>query len=162
MCTSTTGISPEPDSVRISWDHTIPGSSFTVLNTTDRFQTGRFCWQTSPSDSSNLPYSFIISAKDNACPINAVTLRTFRIRVSSTSGVSRNQIKSLSIYPNPSQNRITRNKELDQITIYDILGNKIGEFKNTTHLDISQWKSGVYVFIGVLGKTKYMSRFIVE
>jgi len=41
----------------------------------------RFCWTPPPSMASNLPYYFIVTAKDRACPIPARTTRSFSVIV---------------------------------------------------------------------------------
>jgi len=72
---------PAPDTVTISWNKGIPGATFTVTNPTARLQTGRFCWTPGAGQASNLPYSFTVTARDDACPLNAVSVRAFRIKV---------------------------------------------------------------------------------
>lgn len=72
---------PDPDTVTASWNHGIPGASFTILNPTARLQTGRFCWTPTLGQANDLPYSFTVTARDDACPINATSVRAFRVRV---------------------------------------------------------------------------------
>ncbi|MFY0644500.1 MAG: hypothetical protein JXR19_08540, partial [Bacteroidia bacterium] len=73
--------SPPPDTVRVSWNRGIPGATFTITNPTARLQTGRFCWTPQIGQASDLPYTFTVTARDNACPLNAVTVRSFRVKV---------------------------------------------------------------------------------
>jgi gliding motility-associated-like protein len=70
-----------PDTVTNSWNRGIPGATYTIINPTDRLQTGRFCWTPGANTASDLPYSFTVTARDNACPLNAVSVRAFRVRV---------------------------------------------------------------------------------
>ena len=72
---------PAPDSVKISWNRGIPGATFTVTNPTARLQTGRFCWTPGIGQASQLPYTFTVTARDDACPLNAVSVRAFRVKV---------------------------------------------------------------------------------
>ncbi len=72
---------PDPDTVIIKWNRGIPGATFTVVNPTALHQTGRFCWTPPPGSASDLPYSFTVTARDNACPLNAVTVRAFTVLV---------------------------------------------------------------------------------
>lgn len=72
---------PDPDTVTISWNHGIPGATFTTLDPTARLQTGRFCWTPTLGQANDLPYSFTVTARDNACPVNAISSRGFRVRV---------------------------------------------------------------------------------
>ncbi len=74
-------VAPDPDTVKVTWNRGIPGASFTVINPTARLQTGQFCWTPQIGQASDLPYSFTVTARDNACPLNAVTVRSFRVRV---------------------------------------------------------------------------------
>ncbi|MCB9245852.1 MAG: gliding motility-associated C-terminal domain-containing protein [Flavobacteriales bacterium] len=72
---------PDPDTVTIKWNRGIPGATFTVVNPTARLQTGRFCWTPPVGSASDLPYSFTVTARDDACPLNAVTVRSFQVLV---------------------------------------------------------------------------------
>ena len=72
---------PPPDTVKISWNGGIPGATFTVANPNVLNQTGRFCWTPPEGSASNLPYTFTVTAKDDACPLNAVSVRAFRVTV---------------------------------------------------------------------------------
>jgi gliding motility-associated-like protein len=72
---------PAPDTVKVSWNRGIPGATFSVINPTARLQTGQFCWTPGVDQASDLPYAFTVTARDNACPLNAVTVRSFRITV---------------------------------------------------------------------------------
>ncbi|MCB9262029.1 MAG: gliding motility-associated C-terminal domain-containing protein [Flavobacteriales bacterium] len=72
---------PDPDTVTISWNRGIPGASFTVINPTAINQSGRFCWTPPIGSASTIPYTYTVTARDNACPLNAVTVRAFQIIV---------------------------------------------------------------------------------
>ena len=82
--------SPPPDTVTIKWNRGIPGATFTVINPTARLQTGRFCWTPGLNQASDLPYTFTVTARDNACPLNAVTVRSFRVKVKHRARADRN------------------------------------------------------------------------
>ncbi len=82
--------SPMPDTVKISWNRGIPAASFSVINPTARLQTGRFCWTPKSGDASNLPYAFTATARDNHCPLNAVTTRRFFVSVMAKAEVNVN------------------------------------------------------------------------
>ncbi|MFY0644499.1 MAG: hypothetical protein JXR19_08535, partial [Bacteroidia bacterium] len=81
---------PDPDTVKISWNRGIPGATFTVTNPTARLQTGQFCWTPQIGQASDLPYTFTVTARDNACPLNAVTVRSFRVKVKPKAVAERN------------------------------------------------------------------------
>ena len=73
---------PAADTVTLTWNAGIPTASFTIIDPKARLQTGRFCWTPQEGQASDLPYNFTVTARDNACPNNATTTRSFRIRVS--------------------------------------------------------------------------------
>ncbi|MCB0735104.1 MAG: T9SS type A sorting domain-containing protein [Bacteroidetes bacterium] len=72
---------PDPDTVTMKWSRGIPAANFTIVNPNALHQTGRFCWTPTPGQGSKLPYSFVVTARDNACPMNAVVQRAFTIEV---------------------------------------------------------------------------------
>jgi hypothetical protein len=72
---------PAPDTTKLSWNGAISGASFYVLSDTVLHQKGRFCWTPPVGSSRSWPYSFVATVKDNACPVNAVTFRSFQVRV---------------------------------------------------------------------------------
>lgn len=81
------------DTVTIGWDRGIPDASFTVANQGKlKREIGRFCW-TPSSYSPNKPHRFVVTAKDNSCPVNGISQRVFTIYVSdsSNSGVAFSQ-----------------------------------------------------------------------
>jgi gliding motility-associated-like protein len=81
---------PPPDTVTATWNRGIPGATFSIINPTARLQTGRFCWTPPKGSASDLPYTFTVTARDNACPLNAVTVRSFRVTVKHTAEANRN------------------------------------------------------------------------
>ncbi|PCJ63114.1 MAG: hypothetical protein COA58_16515, partial [Bacteroidetes bacterium] len=72
---------PAPDSVKLTWNGGIPGGSFSIINPSALIQAGQFCWTPGAGTASDLPYSFTVTARDDACPLNAVSVRSFRVRV---------------------------------------------------------------------------------
>ncbi|MFT5723384.1 MAG: hypothetical protein ACI9JN_000494 [Bacteroidia bacterium] len=72
---------PNPDSVTIKWNRGIPGASFTVINAKALNQSARFCWTPKVGAASKLPYTFVVTARDNFCPLNGVSSRAFSIFV---------------------------------------------------------------------------------
>ncbi|MCF8428238.1 MAG: hypothetical protein K9H61_08125, partial [Bacteroidia bacterium] len=80
------------DTTDINWNNPAQlvanGATFVKLyNPVNRGITGpkkdsvRFCWTPPASMASNLPYYFVLTAKDRACPIPARTTRSFSILV---------------------------------------------------------------------------------
>jgi gliding motility-associated-like protein len=78
VCTSD---KDKDDTVTIGWNAGIPGATFTVINKGDKRETGRFCWTPSEAQVSKFPYTFVVNAKDNACPVNGFSARSFQIVV---------------------------------------------------------------------------------
>ncbi|MFT5480277.1 MAG: hypothetical protein ACI9NN_001244, partial [Bacteroidia bacterium] len=72
---------PMPDTVSLKWNRAIPGAGFTILNPGARHQTGRFCWIPTEADVSELPHSFVLTARDNSCPFPASVQRAINITV---------------------------------------------------------------------------------
>ncbi len=72
---------PPPDSITLTWNAGIKGATFTINNNKAREKRATFCWTPQEKDVSDIPYSFIVKAQDNHCPINAVANRIFTIVV---------------------------------------------------------------------------------
>jgi gliding motility-associated-like protein len=69
------------DTVKIAWNKGIPRAVFTNNNGAVKFASGQVCWTPTENDVSTVPYTFTITAKDNACPLSGVTVRGFSIYV---------------------------------------------------------------------------------
>lgn len=71
-----------PDSVKLSWTGgNMKGATYTIVNPNERLQKVKFCWTPKESDVSDISYSFSITAKDNSCPMNSVTTKTYLVKV---------------------------------------------------------------------------------
>ena len=75
------GISQTPDTTTLTWNKGIVGASFSIINPTARLRTARVCWTPKIGQASTLPYNFTITAKDQACPRPAITIRGYSIIV---------------------------------------------------------------------------------
>jgi gliding motility-associated-like protein len=72
------------DSVRLTWNRGIPAGTFTSSfghSPSPKKQKGTFCWTPTDDDVSNNPYYFTVSARDDACPINANTTKAYSVTV---------------------------------------------------------------------------------
>ena len=78
------------DTITISWNNAIPGATWTTTNGQSKHPTGTLTWTPGNSQVSSLPYTFTVTAKDNACPISALYTQAYQI----------------TIKPNPSANII--------------------------------------------------------
>lgn len=83
--------SPPPDTVTLEWDSAMAqlGATFTILDTTARLQTGRFCFTPSEDMVSTIPYMFSVTARDNRGYYGGLASRVFSVRV-------KPQVKALS------------------------------------------------------------------
>ncbi|MFM9944077.1 MAG: PKD domain-containing protein, partial [Bacteroidia bacterium] len=70
-----------PDTVDLTWNRGIPGATFTILDPKARLQKGKFCWTPKKNQASDLPYTFTVTARDNACPRNAITVKSYSVKV---------------------------------------------------------------------------------
>ena len=70
-----------PDTVRLTWNRGIPGATFTIVDPKERLQRGKFCWTPKKNQASDLPYTFTVTARDNSCPRNAVTVKSYSVKV---------------------------------------------------------------------------------
>jgi gliding motility-associated-like protein len=72
------------DTVRLTWNKAIPNATFTTAFGTggnSKKHRGTFCWTPTDDDVSSNPYYFTVSARDDACPINANTTKAYSITV---------------------------------------------------------------------------------
>lgn len=67
------------DTVTLSWNNAIPGATFNVPNKSTKRPTGTFCWK--PTQARTYPYYFVVNAKDNSCPVNGRSNKSFAIHV---------------------------------------------------------------------------------
>ncbi|HYG15632.1 MAG TPA: PKD domain-containing protein, partial [Bacteroidia bacterium] len=69
------------DTVKISWNRGIPRATFAHTNGAKRLATGSVCWTPGDADVSSTPYTFTITAKDDACPLAGQSIKAFSITV---------------------------------------------------------------------------------
>ena len=72
---------PKADSVTIKWNRGIPDATFTVVDPKEIHQRARFCWRPKIGEASSLPYTFVVTARDDYCPTNGITSQAFSIYV---------------------------------------------------------------------------------
>src|SRR5574343_32670 len=70
-----------PDTVDMTWNYAIKGATFRILDTASREKEAEFCWTQKIGDARNQAYSFAVTAKDDACPRPAYTIKGFNIKV---------------------------------------------------------------------------------
>ncbi len=70
------------DTVTFSWNNAIPKAKFeTGYKSNSIKQYFNFCWQTDSNDVRREPYSFSVTAEDNACPIIGKCAKSFTIYI---------------------------------------------------------------------------------
>lgn len=77
------------DTINLTWNYGIPNATFNIGNpyftsmNQDFFSVreAEICWQTQKGDGRDNPYTFTVTARDNACPRNAITSKSFTITV---------------------------------------------------------------------------------
>ena len=69
----------------------------------------------------------------------------------------------VTIYPNPSSNFITIKciNVIDKVELFNTTGYKISEYLNTTDIDISNFKSGIY-FLKIYSKGEKTFKKIIK
>ncbi|HCS20216.1 MAG TPA: hypothetical protein DIW47_06580 [Bacteroidetes bacterium] len=72
------------DTVRITWNRGIKGATFTHNSGSVKHAEGEVCWTPTKNDISNIPYTFTITARDDACPLAGQSVRAFSIFVRET------------------------------------------------------------------------------
>lgn len=91
------GVQPWKDTIDLTWNQGLPGATFEVGDPYFVFNNGityamrevEICWQTKLGDGRESPYLFTITARDRACPRNAVSSRGYAIRVKRTAYADR-------------------------------------------------------------------------
>lgn len=78
------------DTVSLKWDPgNLNGATFKLLDSGSR-PVLQVCWKPTASKTGALPYSFSVTAKDDACPIPGKTTRVYRFKVHPGYGVNYN------------------------------------------------------------------------
>lgn len=101
--------------------------------------------------------------------VNSRTLSAYNFSFEVSQNGALEELWSFTIYPNPATNkfRITTKQPLQdaQVAVFDILGKQV--YVNTlnsinTTIDISKWKSGVYLVKVTSNKVSQTKRFIKQ
>ncbi len=69
------------DSVFLSWNGALQGANFSIVQDTGLYQSAVFSWKPDSSVELNKPYSFIITAEDNNCPLPSKVRKTVNVTV---------------------------------------------------------------------------------
>jgi hypothetical protein len=69
------------DTVTISWNNSLPGATWTNTNGQSKHPNGTLTWTPTSSDAGSLPYTFTVTAIDDACPMRASFTQSYQITV---------------------------------------------------------------------------------
>ena len=69
------------DTVVLLSNQAIPESYFSIVDSTEKQQRGKFCWSPLEGSARSRPYIFHLTARDNAGPRNALSSRAISIKV---------------------------------------------------------------------------------
>lgn len=114
-------------------------------------------------------YTFTVVGDNNYfCGVHGAAMMSGTITVNEVLGVGDNNLKKISVYPNPSSSTINlvlpKNMQNGQITVFDILGKQVYsqafESKDNLAINISNWSTGSYFLKVVSGENTQTERFI--
>lgn len=103
-----TGVISPRDTVTLTWNEGIPGASWKIIDSTAINPKAAFCWTPPPGSIRDVPYQFVVSAKNNYCPLNAKVDRTVSIYVQKKRifSIESHSVSKFNLYPNPATNHI--------------------------------------------------------
>ena len=102
---------------------------------------------------------------DNATATSPFPIGTYT--VSATAGVKDNDMSNISMYPNPTSNRLNISAQsiIKSAVIYNILGKQVMRLdinKNSESIDVSSLASGMYLIKYSLGNAIGTAKFIKQ
>ena len=69
------------DTLSISWNNNIPGATWSTTNGQSKHPTGTLTWTPTDAQASSLPYTFTVTARDDACPVRGSFTQAYQITV---------------------------------------------------------------------------------
>ena len=78
-----------------------------------------------------------------------------------TLSLNNTELDSLLLHPNPTEGILNASKEIEKMSVYNIMGEKIMETTNTNHINISHFSQGIYI-LSVENDGKSSSQKIVK
>lgn len=141
-----------PDTVIGTWNHGIPGATFTLLDSNSREKEYEFCWQTKVGQAQESSYMYTVTATDQHCSPPAISTRAFKVKVVSQPSSQAKILNNfhIKLYPNPVKNELTieGNQKISQVEISDIISKihfKQSNNQSNIKLNLSQLTRGSYV-----------------
>lgn len=80
----------------------------------------------------------------------------------SSVGVTSPKYNELKMYPNPADTDVQISKEMNEVSIFNVNGTKVANYKNVSRLNISELNPGLYMVISNDNGTLYQSRLIIK
>jgi hypothetical protein len=146
----TGAISPR-DTVTLTWNEGIPGASWKIIDSTAINPKAAFCWTPPQGSIRDVPYQFVVSAKNNYCPLNAKVDRTVSIYVQKKRlfSIENHSFSKFNLYPNPATNHIRIEMPDNGLffgKIFDIRGVAVQNlnFQGNENIDITALLPGMY------------------
>lgn len=131
-----------PDTVRLTWNRGITGATFTIINPNERLPRAKFCWTSKVNQASNIPYTFTVTARDNACQYNGFNTRTYSIKLRTPASVYAITNHDIIISPNPSVTGelaiSSDNFKLNEVALFDLTGKLLQSWKFEQSIDFSK------------------------
>jgi hypothetical protein len=80
------------DTLSINWNNSVPGAQWTHNNGQSKHPTATLTWTPTSSHASSVPYTFTVTARDNACPVNSQYTVAYQITVIPNAKININPI----------------------------------------------------------------------
>lgn len=142
------------DTIHLTWNMTIPGATFTIVDPKSRLKSGKFCWTPKLSQANDLVYNFIVTATDNSWLYSEKTEKSYTIKVNTpVNSVQWLHSSKISIAPNPTiiPKLSIFGTAIDEVQIFSLTGKLISkwEIPPTNHFyeSIDLISSGFYIVL---------------
>jgi hypothetical protein len=70
-----------PDTVTLNWSNAVPGATFDIISNSSPRESAKFRWIPKKGTISNVPYTFVVTAKDNHAGFYGISSKTYSIYV---------------------------------------------------------------------------------
>ncbi|MEA3495459.1 MAG: T9SS type A sorting domain-containing protein [Bacteroidota bacterium] len=141
--------SDSEDTILIGWNAAIHDASWTDNNKKAKYPTGVFNWTPTKQDVKPITWVFIVTAKDDACPINGSSTRAYHILVKdSTSSIAKTKYPKITLYPNPSNGKVYIKSEtrIKSINLYNVSGKSVFKIQDLSakNYELNKQVKGIY------------------
>jgi hypothetical protein len=140
----------------------LTGGSYSLISTENDTAISHQYW----SDAANTKFPIVNYEIDASGNLTGSVIFTIKYAANPTASISKNEIKSLKIFPNPTTNQLTLDVEqhINQVIITNIAGKRVFTSGNTPGnvIDVSYLLSGVYIISIQTDSYTALSKFIKE